>query len=639
MISFRPISDERHPVPVDPMTLVRLLSDLWQPGHFYLGNGLRCAWQFEAEETLPWEIFRGRLVEARQTRQRRAFRAWNLLPVIAGQLAGEPMLSLLLDEEAGAVHVTRGLFCYVWQTVEAGNVLESREATAWVRELVGSARLADFASREELVDELRCLVWQGVVGTSRLPLSSVEAPLPAFALGQMAYVPRAPLPADEAARPRRNWAELLMTSSGALARREQVKVLETVLRAISPDEVAAATELVAAWVVRLGLPAGVIASLVRGLFNDVSLSPYTGFADRTLELLAESVRRGLLSAEAEVDLLGFLIRQLARHLTAYDLVLFHYRGANYPDALLIDALLRRYFALARERGPLFGGTSADARRRRRALRQGCLVRRRYEGHAVPDLPTSPGENARVLPEPFARVPDEQILQPRERRRILFEKEPLTDLVDEPLRELLRQASADLAEPDEARELGMALFIDRPLGFHKAPAEADQTPLLSYEAYSQRLARQRLAEWRRLADELRFGSADDAAIPAEAGGVSLERIPDSPRPAVSLADARKVADDFRILHTTRSSAQAFWSLFDTTALSVDPSTCPLLLRVTVADGTRMQALDASGAVRLEFDADPSSGYATRAGVEFPRRGLRVVAPTEMHLSPCHLQAPV
>ena len=44
---------------------------------------------------------------------------------------------------------------------------------------------------------------------------------------------------------------------------------------------------------------------------------------------------------------------------------------------------------------------------------------------------------------------------------------------------------------ELRELGTALYLDRPLGVYKEPAEVDRTPLLSYEAFSLTIAEARL----------------------------------------------------------------------------------------------------------------------------------------------------
>src|SRR5882757_1899664 len=118
--------------------LPALLSSLWQPVHFYLARGLRCAWQFEAEQTLPWELFRGRLLDPRQTRVARAFLAWNLLPVDNGTVGHEPLLSMLLDETAGEIHVTRSVLCRVWVPIDSAGGIESEQSTAWVRELVGT---------------------------------------------------------------------------------------------------------------------------------------------------------------------------------------------------------------------------------------------------------------------------------------------------------------------------------------------------------------------------------------------------------------------------------------------------------------------------------------------------------------------
>ena len=54
-----------------------------------------------------------------------------------------------------------------------------------------------------------------------------------------------------------------------------------------------------------------------------------------------------------MDFLGWLLRQIGRHLTAYDLVTFHHRGANYPDALVLDAVLKAYLARIEREPELF----------------------------------------------------------------------------------------------------------------------------------------------------------------------------------------------------------------------------------------------------------------------------------------------
>src|SRR5262249_21322709 len=138
---------------------------------------------------------------------------------------------------------------------------------------------------------------------------------------------------------------------------------------------------------------------------------------------------GYLTKDDCLDFLTWLLRQLGRHLTAYDLVRFHHRGANYPDALLLDAVLKTAFSLVENYpdlcmpGPGESPQEAAKRRRRgRGLRQGWLHHRALEGLPVPDAPTSPGENARVLPCP--RVPEEQLVTPATRSRRLYAGDPL-----------------------------------------------------------------------------------------------------------------------------------------------------------------------------------------------------------------------
>src|SRR5262249_47309031 len=155
--------------------------------------------------------------------------------------------------------------------------------------------------------------------------------------------------------------------------------------------------------------------------------------------------------------------------------------------------LKRYVLLIDGTPDLFsaGGGCEDAkmrRLRRRALRQACLLRRHYEGLPVPDAPTSPGENARILPPPHQRVPEEQLLQTTRRTKTLYAGEPLSGLLTPKVRALLGESVHDLGEPSEWQELGAALFIDRPFGWGKAVGEPDLTPLLAHLAYSPSIAR-------------------------------------------------------------------------------------------------------------------------------------------------------
>ena len=159
--------------------LIAAITQLWRPGNFYVGNGLRCAWQFETTQDLPWELFRGRLLDSSRAPVRR-FLAWNLLPVEDGQIGANALISVLLDEAGREIHVTRGYLIYAH---DVDGSLETHEVQRWMRELVGTLTLTDyhdFAETSQLNHDLMCLIEQAVVGTSRLPISSVEAPLVAF---------------------------------------------------------------------------------------------------------------------------------------------------------------------------------------------------------------------------------------------------------------------------------------------------------------------------------------------------------------------------------------------------------------------------------------------------------------------------
>src|SRR5262249_25688689 len=384
-----------------------------------------------------------------------------------------------------------------------------------------------------------------------------------------------------------------------------------------------------------------VLGLLRLVFNEVSLSPWTDFVDKVLDFV--HALETPLGTGAVVDFLGQLLRQAGRHLTAYDLTTFHYRGANYPDALLLDAGLRAYLGFVERRPDLFndeGRTTAEgnAKRRRRALRQGWLVRRLYEGHPVPDLPTSPGENNRVLPPSHPRVPEEQILQPARRRRRLFEGDPLPARLGARGAEVLRQSLADLEHPDERRELGMALFLDRPFGAAKAPGEPDGTLLVACEAFSRAVAVERLHYLAR--DP---GLPDGEALRRwqeglAVTGVPLEAVGGAERPgSVSLADARRASPDFVFLRTVPGSVAALLAQFGFARLArrfgLDYLTAGRrVVLARAAAGPGLVVYDEAFRPRLELEVDARAGYDSRAGEEFPAGGLlavRVWEPAEGH----------
>jgi hypothetical protein len=251
------------------------------------------------------------------------------------------------------------------------------------------------------------------------------------------------------------------------------------------------------------------------------------------------------------------------------------------------------------------------------------------------MPTSPGENVRILPPPFIRVPDEQILTPSKRTKRLFAGQCLPLPTDQN-EKIFQECIADLRHSEELQELGMALFLDRPLGVFKAPGEPDHTVLLSHEAFSRSIAERRLQF---LAEHIPFLLRQKdhdfhrqllrTGLPSAGAALPNAVRPERPG-SVSVYDALKVAPDFVFLSTTRRATHDFLNQFDFTALAkwfalddlLDNRQRILILGAPRPDG-RLTIYDACHRPRLELQADVSLGYAIRAGQEYPRAGLRVL----------------
>jgi hypothetical protein len=553
-------------------TVSQIAADVLRPEHFYAGTQLTLEWEYAEKEEASWEVFKGRLLDPAHTRERRVFETWNVYQMEVGGRSAEPLLSLKWDAAARRFYVVRGIDSYVWEGYDSGGgVILSRERRKWVRELIGAVALEDFSDGGDLRDELICLLFHAVVGTSRLPLTSVEAPLPAFSFGQLLYCHGLGEPDGGPVRSYETLAQA--TTRPGLNGLERVKLLEAFLHAVPLAEVGEAACRFAPH-----LTAKDNIALLRSLFNAASLSPYTGLGEKTVIFLDALERDGFLPEADATDFLGWLLRQIGRHLTAYDLVVFHHRGANYPDALVLDAALKAYLLRIERRPDLFLDDACDEeetrnvkRRRRRALRQGWLIRRRYEEWPVPDLPTSPGENNRVLPASHPRVLEEQILQPSRRTRRLYAGDPLPSHLGERGAEALRQSVIDLRHPEELRELGMALFLDRPFGAGKAVTEPDGTLLLASEAFSRSIAEQRLGDLTREPNLLTDVECDECLSRlmegAETRGLPLDAVGGDARPgSVSLTDARRAAPDFVLLRTTPGSMRAMLEQVDFTKLA-------------------------------------------------------------------------
>ncbi len=542
-------------------TVLRVLS----PGRFFAASGLQLRVEHHSEQSVPWEIFRGHLLDAAHARQRKTFESWNVYFDDDGRSA-VPLVSIRWEDSQRAFCVTRNILTYGFEAYEeAPSVIGSRSVEKWTAELVATVETVG-RSAKDVEDELADCVFRAVVGTSRLPITSLESPLPGFSLGRLGYFKGLP-PAETP------WREPVALVRAALElddRLVQVKAVETSLRA--SDVAAELADVFAERASREPAPAAWALALFRTLFQHVALSPYTQLVPRLLELLEELAAPKRVGVEAIVDVIGYMLRHLVRHLTAFDLSLFHNFGANYPDALFLDLLLSGYLRLLDANAGLVLAIEGDSdvaardkRIRRRALRQALLVRKHYEGHRVPDAPTSMGESTRVLPAPLVRVPQEQIVQSSARRRRLFADSPTESLLTGKMaRQMFESSLADLDHPTELRELGMAVFLDRPLGIFKQPGEVDRTPLVSYEAFSRRIAIRRVQQMKSTgwidADHARRIIAPIEQLTPS--GMPAAKLQAFERPGVaSLADVVKASPDFIVIRSTRRSLDDLLAGYD------------------------------------------------------------------------------
>jgi molybdopterin-guanine dinucleotide biosynthesis protein A len=654
---------------------------------FFIADGLWTETSYQPPLELRWEVFRGHLLDPRHAREEARLEAWHwylLGPVdhpyatcfssyhtgsaggnrssSAGTISptDHPLLSLFYDDSQRLLHVVRYLLTYDWNSAGNGPAASADGLTNqhfWARELIVTIPVPSItanAAREPLSmlagnfqTTVQAAIAAAVHGTNRLPITSLETPLPAFTFGCCSYLPSVSrwlgnessftLPQLQQALERAaNGDEEVM----AVTRSEWARALEIWLRAATSANVASTLDVTSPsrWL-----------DWTRQLFHQVSLTPLTAWMDRAFALLdalaGKTLRESSLNTAgrashgdmqrvaAVCDLVGHMLRHLVRHLTAYDLEKFHSFGANYPDAPWLDRLLQWLIDCAETYPSLFlekdlddqsdtagittaadvasAGEQPELQRsaahrqqlrqqpkrkkqlRRRALRQGWLIRKHYEGLLVPDTPTSQGELRRVLPAEVPVVPAEQITQPRHRSNRLFAERPL-NIDQQPHAQLVLQAAvADLQQIEEYQELGMATFLDRPLGIGHAPGEVDRTPLFSYQAFSARIAQQRLAFW--INQGLRIDPQIAASWPGP-DGLAVRDLPGRPRPGVTtLEDAQLASPDFRIVRITHSSWSEFlgWlemhetnSAADLRTLGVSDSREPRLL---VRTGSSEQAV--------------------------------------------------
>jgi hypothetical protein len=622
---FRPRLANEVEGPPTLSTVRRLAAEILRPGHFFLGPDLDLCWEAGVREELSWEIFQGRLLDPAHTRTKVTFESWNLFTLAGGVKSPEPFLSVKLEEVAGKVHVVRAMECYVWEGYQAeAKVFLSREKRKWVRELVRTLSLAERGDAAEFRDELACCVFEAVVGR-RLPLTSLEAPLPAFSFGQLAYCYRKSAP-ETPCRCLSAWVDSALSLEMMPA--ERARVLETILRASPNQDIAALVQHFAHGNQSELIP------LFKTMFGQISLSPYTDFVARMIASLGLLEQTAYLQAGEVVDFCGYLIGLICRHLTAYDLATFHHRGANYPDALLLDTVWKEHILRAENAPQLFldqpGEEEGNRKRlRRRAVRQGFLLRGSLEGLPVPNLPTSPGENSRVYPTGHPHLPESQLLNSASRTRALFSGDafPASRFGPNALA-VFRQSAEDLVHEIERQELGAALFLDRPFGVGKAPAEPDATLLLSSVAYSRSVAEKRLLE---LASALglRPEKVEKWRRLLAMAGPGLDTIGPPVKPAtLSLTDARLASADFQFLYTTEGSVRALLAQLQFAPVTGGRNMLGLfrekilVARDPASMGVHLYSVAHQWQPIVRLEVNPRGGFTTRAGQEWPRDGFAV-----------------
>ncbi len=184
------------------------------PGCFFVAEGYALRIEHVALEETPWEVFRGHLLDPAYARSRARFASWHVY-LDGAERATVPLISLRYQAEPARVFVTRQILTHAFEAYEdAPGVILTRPVQKWVAELIGTIELTDLS--RDLAEELSTYVLLSVIGTSRLPITSLESPLPAFSLGQLAYLPRL-------AETDRTWTDPLATYLRASLASETVR--------------------------------------------------------------------------------------------------------------------------------------------------------------------------------------------------------------------------------------------------------------------------------------------------------------------------------------------------------------------------------------------------------------------------------
>jgi hypothetical protein len=318
--------DARRQAP-PPTDMVRAgIERVLRPGCFFVAAPEAFRIQ-PLEETIPWEIFRGHLFDAAAARGTETFAAWHVFvdaPPTDGSPGSAPLVSVRWQPQRAVLYVTRQILTYGFEAYEdTPGVILSRPVQKWATELVGTIELGA-VDASSLASEVGTLVRLAIVGTSRLPTASLETPLPAYSLGRLAYLPglsAAEHPCTDAL----DFLRAALSQHRPLA--EQAAALETALRVEAVGLAALADRLLAA---ASSTRQGAFRphELLRAVFHGVALAPYTNFGRRLTELVARLSAADAFGPARALDVLGYMLRHLCRHLTAFDLTVFHNFGAN-----------------------------------------------------------------------------------------------------------------------------------------------------------------------------------------------------------------------------------------------------------------------------------------------------------------------
>jgi hypothetical protein len=607
----------------------KLVSDVFSPGRFFVKQGQQLLTESPIEEAITWEVFRGQLLDKRHTRREESFFTAQAKLVSADVPAGAPLLSLRFAGASAVLHITRWLHCRIWEAVDAKGAIDTVEVERWIEELVGSVELEKKGDYDTLVDQVRELIFHAAIGLSRLPLNSVETPLPAFSLGNVGYFP-ASITREQ---PITQELELLsfVSSGSAKLPADSSRRLELFLRSADAEKIKAGVEMLSRQFAQIEKGERELLRLLRSVFNQTSLTPYTNFVDNSLSFARNLLASGALGLESFASFLFGLMRQTVYHLTAYDLENFHHLGANYPDALMLEKLLNEAFELDRNHPEVLRDESQpiQVRRRRRALLLGWWQYRLLSGLPVPDAPTSPGENRRILPAPHQAVPEIQLTQIGRRTKRLFDQ----GIDFDTQRDVLVVALQEFNEPELLLELGTALYLDRPFGSARPPATLDLTPLLSYQLFSRNVVRSRLRRIGKLEPGLaarpgwaeaenRLEALAVAGIPAPAPTIAAR--------TVRLQDCWRSADDYLIRRATPETIRQLRSYFrwdqcqpplrDWHERGLLPVPMPCL---TLAGVSKLVFFDQQQQIVAECEVSSEFGFQRRGALELPLPGLTTV----------------